>query len=229
MAGDDKPFKHHNLELSITPAVDYHFVTFQSRPPGDLYTGSLSYRPLVGVNVGVAYIYRPSRWFGFSAGFNSLEYGLKISAQTGNGPVSGYGYRGYMGFPVLLHAYQQINKTELELSTGPEFLLPLFAYAHYTSANSISGEFSNSYDAVDIQGNATLAWTTQLTATIPIKSKVEIAIGPEMKFLNICPLPLGPYYNLVSHDINFYLGVKVGFKIGSNFFKKKASSPIYKT
>jgi hypothetical protein len=224
MAGDEVAFKHHNLEFSFTPAVDYHFVTWPGRPPANQRT-DFTYHPFIGFNFGIAYVYRPIKWIGISGGINNLEYGLKISDPYIKAH-KGFEFDGYLGIPLLLHAYEQIKNTVLEFSTGPEFLLPLFSSVHYTS--STSGDRIRTYGGLDIQGNTTLAWDLQLTATIPVRRNFELAIGPEMKFLDICQVPRSPFYNQTSHDIDSYIGVKIGFRIGSNFFKKRNDSQLYK-
>jgi hypothetical protein len=227
MAGDEVAFKHHNLEFSFTPAFDYHFVTWSARTPGYKYDVNHTYRPFAGFNFGVAYVYRPIKWIGISTGLNNLEYGIKINAPAGVRHPRSYEFRGYLGVPVLVHVYEQVRNTVLEFSTGPEFMMPLFYVVH--SLSSASGDYTRTFNAVDIQGNTTLAWDLQLTASIPVKRKFELAIGPEMKFLDICQVPRSPYYNQTAHDIDFYIGAKIGFRIGSNFFKKRdEDSQLYK-
>jgi hypothetical protein len=238
-AGDEVAWKHHNLEFSVTPAFTYHFVSWPSRDLPYKYSVNALYRPFAGFNIGVAYVYRPIKWLGFSAGLNSLAYGTHMNTTltfldqgSGNvitGQIKGYQFKGYAGIPVLVHGFVQIAHTVLELTTGPEFLLPVFFAQHESTTYNpgspgqyiVNSNFSNGNDAIDIQGNSTLAWNLQLTATVPVKGKFELAIGPEMKFLDICPLPRGPYYNQIPHDIDFYIGAKIGFRIGSNFYKKR--------
>ena len=244
-ASNEPDFKHHTFELSITPCFDYHFITSPKRWPGFKQQIDNLYRPFIGFNFGLTYIYRPIRYIGISAGFSNVEYGIGMGKIVGTfaSPNShtgfvnavlhfkGYIFRGYIGVPILIHGCYQINRIGLDLATGPEILFPIFTSEKYSSTSDSVGAFYTNVDrfrtvgAGDMLKYSWLGWDIQLSANIPLKKCLELSVGPEIKFLTVYPLQHGPYYQSVSHEIDFYTGIKVGFRLGSDFYsiRTKAS------
>ena len=61
---------------------------------------------------------------------------------------------------------------------------------------------------------------TSYSMLVGIKDLFVFSVGPEMKFLSVYPLDPGPYYNTLSHQIDYYIGIKFGLRWGFDFHKK---------
>jgi hypothetical protein len=224
-AGDVPAFKHHTFEFSVTPGFDYHFVVWPSRSPGFKQQANDVYRPLAGINLGLAYIYRPVYYVGLSTGFNYLSFNSATKIAFYTTELKGYNYLGFMSVPLLIHAYCPVNKTELELAIGPEFLFPLYANTKFSTTNGMNFNNSNqTYNAAQMKMYSWLAWTVQVSANIPVKDLFVFSVGPEMKFLPVYPLQPGSYYNNLPHQIDYYIGIKLGLRWSFDFNKKAAKT-----
>ena len=232
-SSDEPTFKHHTFEFSATPAVDYLFVTYSNRVPGYKQQVRNLFIPFIGCNFGLAYIYRPVKFIGISTGFNYLEYVNKMG-KVGSIPLNGYTQNGYIGVPVLIHAYNQIKKTELDWATGPEFSFPIYSISRFTSTNNTILTSTNNrvpganqtqlYSLDAMRQYSWLGWDVEVTASVPIKNAFYMSVGPEMKFLSAYPLEPGSFYNQLAHTINYYTGIKVCFRLGVDFSKKITKS-----
>src|ERR1019366_9222061 len=147
-------YKHHTFELSVTPCFDYHFITYPKRVADYKHQVNNLYLPFAGVNVGVAYIYRPIKFMGISTGFNFVEYTIKMGkidpaqvlSPTGGFVTTvvrfkGYLLHNYIDVPILIHGYYRFHKTELDIGTGPEFLFSALNVSHYTTTSDSNGVF----------------------------------------------------------------------------------------
>ena len=232
-------YKHHTFELSVTPTFDYRFFSWPKRQPGYATQVNDLDLPFAGFNFGVAYIYRPIRLIGISTGLDFMERGLKYGS-TSHGEVNtpygmittplqyhGFVFNGIVDVPVLIHLYQLINKTELEFTTGPVFNFPLFYNEKVSATSTLFGPLTKTspdfkiYDASEIKSGSRLGWTVQLAANLPIKKSFILSVGPEMKFLSVDALVPNANYKLYPHETDFYIGLKVGFRLGSDFYKRE--------
>ncbi len=232
-------FKRHSLELSVAAGLDHQFVVRKYKDPVMGQIWKASERPFAGFCFGAQYIYRPIGIFGISTGLEYMMYGNRMGKTEeyyGNGPYvttsvyTGYGFEGYMGVPVYVHIYQQIDRIGVEFTTGPEFFFDVYSmenyqisypppyYAPWEPTSIHDTRFANNSQ---IAQSASLAWSVQLMANIPVKKVLMVSIGPEWKFLDLKQLAPG---NNVDHsvprEVPFFLGVKAGFRFGSNFWKK---------
>jgi hypothetical protein len=235
---DEPAFKHHTFEFSATPAVDYYFITYSNRVPDYKQQVHSVFLPFVGCNFGLAYIYRPVKFIGISTGFNYLEYVAKMGKVQlqgyPGGPINfiqynGYTQSGFIGVPILIHAYNQIKTIELDWATGPEFSFPIYSISKYSSSGpgGTFPEYINQtqlYSPKEMRQYSWLGWGVQVTASLPIKNSFYVSIGPEMKFLSASPLEPRPEYNQLAHTINYYTGIKVCFRLGADFSKKITKS-----
>lgn len=224
-------FKHHTFEFSLTPAADYHFITYPNRSPDFKQQSNNLYRPFLGCNFGLAYIYRPIKYVGISTGVNYLEFvnrlggvNYLINPFTTNTyyALNGYDQWGFVSVPVLLHAYCRIKKTELDFASGPEFSFPIYSIFKYSQPNGFLPPENQTqlYSTTAMRQQSRLGWGVQLTAGIPVKNFFCISVGPEIKFIWVRPLQPGSYYSMLPHQIEYYGGVKICFRLATDFAGK---------
>ena len=227
-------FKHHTFEFSVTPAVDYYFITYPSRVSNFKSLTTNLCRPFAGCNFGFSYIYRPVKFIGISTGLNYLEYvskAGKVLSNNSGGPntqfvyFKGYFQSGYISAPILVHGYFRIKQTELDCSTGPEFFFPIYSITKATLSGAYTPiDQTQLYSPSQMRQYSYFGWDVAITASIPVKNSFYVSIGPEMKFIGVKPLEAGPYYSQLPHQIDYYTGIKVCFRLATDFAGKNSKS-----
>jgi hypothetical protein len=235
-AGDEVNFKRHTFELSVAAGLDHQFIVGRKADPVLAQLFKEAERPFAGFCFGLSYIYRPIHFFGISAGFEYLQYGSRLwkdeiynpstSLYTVTAIDNGYGFSGNAGVPVYIHFYQPIKNYELEYITGPEFFFVLYTMGKYNIINydsaGISGNVSGKQylNSTEIRQSASLAWSMQVMLDIAVKKAFFISIGPEWKLLELkqwLPPSIYPVYHIATREVPYFLGIKVGFRLGYNF------------
>jgi hypothetical protein len=249
-SGKASAFKHHVIELFVSPSVDYYFITYPNRSPNYKSLTQSLYHPFIGGNVALSYTYRPIQYFGISTGFNYLDYVNKMGTLpttefNANGQqvqttliFKGYMQWGYINVPIYLHTFFSIKKVAFNCSTGPQFTFPVYtftnniSYTPYYNQSPISlGDKKQRYTPSEMRKDSWLGWNIQASVVLPVKGIFSISVGPEVTFITVTPLEPGPYYSQLTHQISLYAGVKLGFRLepGNGAKKKSAAQPEKKT
>ena len=238
LSANEPDYKHHTFQLSVAAGLDHQFVVRKYKDPTMAQVLKDAERPFAGFCFGLQYIYRPIRMVGISTGLESLEYGNRIGRNefysftdqvTVTAVYKGYGFNGSIGVPFYVHFYRQISRVTIEFATGPEFFFEVYSMAKY-QVNNYNDPFAPpvynihntvNYNGSEIKQNASLAWSVQLMANIPVCNAFGISVGPEWKFLELKQLSAGNNIDYSEpRTVPFFLGVKVGFCLGTNFWKK---------
>lgn len=228
-ARDYPDFKRHNFELSTALGLDYRLVVRKyDAPPTAKFIEQIN-KPYAGFSFGFQYTCRPFAYFGLSTGLETMVYGYHI------GPIIyrpglyypylpddqylayGTGFQGLMGVPFFLHVYGPITNTTVELITGPEFFFGI-----YDISNTSNLKITDYFSRPEIKQTSYLGWDVQLLGNFYITKVFSISAGPEWKFLGLKQLTPG---NEVDYStpraVPFFLGAKVAFCFGSNFWKNQ--------